>query len=65
MLTSDVVAYYRTRYRVAQALKDAGHEITERAVYAWGNRVPELRAYQLEEMTGGKLRRTRYPQRVA
>ena len=51
METKDAIAYYGSIRRLAEALG-----ITTTAVYQWGPRVPELRAFQLERMTGGSLR---------
>jgi len=50
MKTSDVVAYFGTQELVAEALG-----ISQAAVSQWGEDVPELRAFQLERITNGKL----------
>ncbi len=50
MKTSDVIAYFGTQDAVAEALG-----ISQAAVSQWGAEVPELRAFQLERITNGKL----------
>ena len=30
-------------------------EIERQAIYMWGGKVPKLRAYQIESLTGGKI----------
>ena len=51
MLKSDVIAYYESPSRVAQALG-----ISSAAVSQWRECVPPLRAAQLQKLTRGKLR---------
>lgn len=67
-LHPDVDAALKTAYahgmRKAQAVKYYGSQralaaalgITEQAVSLWGDLIPEGRAYQLESITGRKLR---------
>lgn len=50
MLTRDAVRHFGTLTALAAALG-----ITRSAIYQWGRTVPELRQYQLEHLTGGKL----------
>ena len=51
MLTRDAVRHFGTLTALAAALG-----ITRSAIYQWGRTVPELRQYQLESLTRGKLR---------
>jgi len=50
MLTSDAVNYFGSQAAVAQELG-----ITPGAVTNWRGVVPPLRAYQLQELTGGAI----------
>jgi DNA-binding transcriptional regulator YdaS (Cro superfamily) len=52
MKKSDVVAYFGSQRKVANRLG-----ISHVAVSRWDEEIPELRARQLEELTGGKLKR--------
>lgn len=52
MKKSDVIRHYGSKSAVARALG-----ITPQAVSLWGARVPELRAYQIEQLTCGALKR--------
>lgn len=54
MKKSDVIAYFGSRNKVAAALG-----ITRVAVSTWPEIVPRLRQYELEELTGGKLKADR------
>ena len=56
MRKTDVINHFGSKSAVARALG-----ITPQAVSIWPERVPELRAYQLEQLTGGQLKRE--PQR--
>ena len=59
MLTRDAIAHYGTQTALAAALN-----ITRSAVSQWGRTVPELRQYQIELLTRGRLR-ARTPGRKA
>ena len=52
MRKTDVINHFGSKSAVARALG-----ITPQAVSIWPERVPELRAYQLEQLTGGQLKR--------
>jgi transcriptional repressor of cell division inhibition gene dicB len=60
MLTDKAIALYGNRTALARALG-----ITRSAVHQWGKYVPELRQYQLERITDGKLRVAKRPKRAA
>jgi len=51
MLKSEVVDFFGSARNAAKALG-----ITPAAVSQWGDIVPELRAYQLQQVTKGKLK---------
>lgn len=51
MKTADVVEYFGTQEQVAAALG-----ISQAAVSQWGDEVPPRRAYEIEQITGGKLK---------
>ena len=51
MLTRDVIAHFGSHAEVARTLN-----LTRAAVYAWGERVPPLRAAKLHQLTRGRLR---------
>ena len=51
MKRQTAIDYYGSIPKLAQALK-----ITYEAVRQWGDEVPELRQYQLEKLTNGKLK---------
>ena len=51
MKTKDAIDHFVSR----EALADALH-IDRTAIYHWGEYVPELRQYQLQVLTAGKLR---------
>ena len=46
-----VINYFGSNRKVAQALN-----ISDAAITAWGEQIPELRARQLEEITQGALK---------
>ena len=50
MKTGDAVVYFGNKTKLANALG-----IGRSAVSQWGEDVPELRAFQIERLTGGKL----------
>lgn len=51
MLKADVIKFYKTATKAAQAL-----EISKAAVSKWGNVVPLIRAYKYQEITRKKLK---------
>jgi hypothetical protein len=53
--TKDAQAFYGSRRKLAEALG-----VTVAAVSLWGDTVPELRQYQLEVLTRGKLKAQRH-----
>lgn len=50
MLTTDAVAHFGCKSKLAAALG-----ISPAAVSQWGERVPQMRQYQLQILSGGKL----------
>ncbi len=60
MRTQDVIDFFGGRQQLADALG-----ITRTASYEWGDTVPELRQYQIEILTRGKLRAERQPEAAA
>lgn len=52
MKKSDVIKHFGSKSAVARALG-----ITPSAVSTWPEKVPDLRAYQIEELTKGELKR--------
>jgi hypothetical protein len=59
MTYQDVVTHFKTPAEVARALR-----VSSAAVAQWRERVPLGRQYQIELLTGGKLRASQ-PQREA
>lgn len=61
MKKRDVLKYFggdcHAVARLVEAMCEAGYEISTQAVYKWGAEVPPLRAYQLEQLTDGKVKR--------
>ncbi|MDX7786733.1 DNA-binding transcriptional regulator DicC [compost metagenome] len=51
MKKSDAIEHYGTATALARALG-----INKSAVSLWGDTIPKGRAYQIEVMTGGKLK---------
>jgi DNA-binding transcriptional regulator YdaS (Cro superfamily) len=51
MKKADVLQYFGTESKVAKALG-----IKQPSVNEWGENIPQLRAYQLERITNGKLK---------
>lgn len=51
MKKADVLEHFGSAQKVADALG-----ISDKAVYAWPEEIPEGRAYQLQILTGGALR---------
>ena len=56
MKTVDAIAFFKNKNRLAKALG-----ITRYSVSHWGENVPALRAYQIEKLTGGKLKAPSLP----
>lgn len=54
MKTSDVVAYFGSKKKVADALG-----VGKSAITNWGENVPESRQYQIELITNGALKSSR------
>lgn len=54
MLKKDAISHFGSVTALADALG-----IERQAIYMWGAQVPIRRQYELEEMTGGKLKRGR------
>lgn len=52
MKKSDVIKHFGSKSAVARALG-----ISPQAVFGWPEKVPDLRAYQIEELTKGQLKR--------
>ena len=50
METEEALAYFGGARELADALG-----ISHQAVYAWGKKVPPLRAYEIERLTDGQL----------
>lgn len=51
MLTKDAIDFYGSRKKLADALS-----LKRASVYQWGERVPPLRAAELQRLTGGHLK---------
>ena len=51
MYTETVISYFGSRNKLAKALG-----IRRQAIQAWGSIIPMGRAYQLENITDGKLK---------
>ncbi|BAQ75267.1 uncharacterized protein POS17_3573 [Pseudomonas sp. Os17] len=51
MLTEDAVTFFKSKSKLAAALG-----ISPAAVSQWGVRVPQLRQYQLQALSGGELK---------
>lgn len=51
MRTDQAIAHYGTKAALARALR-----IKLPSIYSWGELVPLGRAYELQDITGGKLR---------
>ncbi len=56
MKTVDAIAFFKNKNRLAKALG-----ITRCSVSHWGENVPDLRAYQIEKLTNGKLKAPSLP----
>ncbi|MGI2021696.1 Cro/CI family transcriptional regulator [Shewanella glacialipiscicola] len=53
MKTTDAVEHFKGKSKLAKALG-----INPASVSQWGDDVPELRAFQIERLTAGKLKAT-------
>ncbi|MFT6586057.1 MAG: DNA-binding transcriptional regulator YdaS (Cro superfamily) [Cognaticolwellia sp.] len=51
MRTSDVLLHFGSKTNTGKALG-----ISKAAISQWGENVPQLRAYQIEKITGGELK---------
>lgn len=51
MKKSEAIAHFGSASKLATAIK-----IAPAAVSQWGETIPQLRAYQIERLTGGKLK---------
>ena len=51
MKTKDAISYFGNKSSLAKAL-----ELSKSAISQWPEKVPELRAYQIEHLTQGKLK---------
>ncbi|ABS09497.1 MAG: Cro/Cl family transcriptional regulator [Gammaproteobacteria bacterium] len=56
MKTKDAISHFGNKLKLAEALS-----VTKSAISQWGEDVPELRAYQIERLTGGELKATELP----
>ncbi|MCU7961179.1 Cro/CI family transcriptional regulator [Shewanella sp. SW32] len=56
MKTSDVIAHFGSKAKIAKALN-----LTKGSISQWGETVPELRAFQIEKITNGKLKTNHSP----
>jgi len=50
MLKAEAIEFFGSSKNLADALS-----VTKGSVSQWGEEIPELRAYQIERITGGKL----------
>ena len=51
MKTADAIAYFGSQSRLAKEI-----DISQPAISKWGEDVPTLRAFQIQILTGGKLK---------
>ena len=51
MFKKEVITYFGSCSAIAEALG-----VSKSSVSQWGETVPQLRAYQIERLTGGKLK---------
>jgi biotin operon repressor len=54
MTKQQAVKHFKTGAKLAEALG-----ITHQAVYDWGDKIPEVRQYQIEVVTKGQLKADR------
>lgn len=50
MKTADALAYFGSAYNLAKLLR-----IKHQSIALWGEQVPDLRQFQIEELSGGDL----------
>jgi len=50
MKTIDAIEHFGSKRKLAQAL-----DVSTQAIYKWGEIIPALRAYQLQDITDGEL----------
>lgn len=65
MKKRDVLEHFSGVTATAAALSKAGYPISKSAISKWPDEVPELRARQIEEITGGALSLRRAAQEAA
>lgn len=53
MKTKDAISHFGNKLKLAKALN-----VSKSAISQWGDDVPELRAFQIERLTGGQLKAT-------
>lgn len=53
MKTKDAISHFGNKLKLAKALS-----VSKSAISQWGDDVPELRAFQIERLTAGKLKAT-------
>lgn len=51
MKKADAIQYFGSQTKLAQALSIAPASVSQ-----WGDEVPELRAFQIERLTSGRLK---------
>ena len=56
---ADVINYFGSAAELARKLN-----ISEAAISQWGESIPQVRAYQIEVLTGGKLKADPIPPRT-
>lgn len=59
MKKADAINYFRSAAELAKKLN-----ISEAAISQWGETIPKGRAYQIEVLTGGKLKADPIPPRT-
>ncbi|WP_104002354.1 Cro/CI family transcriptional regulator [Marinobacterium lutimaris] len=57
MTKTEVLKHFGSQHELARQLTDAGYPISQPSISKWPEEIPELRARQLEEITGGALKR--------
>jgi len=60
MTKADVIKFFGSQSAVAKALG-----VSKQAVGSWGEQIPEGRAYQIQVITGGKLKVSANQRKVA
>lgn len=59
MRKSDVIKHFGSAANLRRALIAAGYGIARSTISEWDDEIPEVRAWQIEEITNGELRRQR------